>query len=49
VLDILSRDGVPTQPVDFSALLTHDILNSKPPALVQQLFKFASPFLKLFT
>ena len=49
VLDILSRDGVPTQPVDFSALLTHDILNSKPPALVQQLLKFASPFLKLFT
>jgi hypothetical protein len=49
VLDILRGDGVPAQPVDFGALLTRDILNSNPPALVQQLFQFASPFLKLFT
>jgi hypothetical protein len=49
VLDILHSAGVATQPVDFAALLARDTLNSNPPALVQQLFQFASPVLKLFT
>ena len=40
--------GVATRPIDFTALLARDTLNSAPPALVAQLFKFASPFLKIF-
>lgn len=48
VLDILRGAGVATRPIDFTALLARDTLNSAPPALVAQLFKFASPFLKIF-
>jgi hypothetical protein len=48
VLDILRGDGVPAREIDFDALLARDTLNSAPPALVAQLFKFASPFLKIF-
>ena len=49
VLDILQKDGVPVTPIDFTALLARDELNTHPPALFKQLFQFASPFLRIFT
>jgi hypothetical protein len=39
VLDLLTFAGVPNTPIDFSALLAKDSLNSQPPALVQDVFE----------
>ncbi|MGY1725550.1 hypothetical protein ACI79J_01135 [Geodermatophilus sp. SYSU D01062] len=45
VLAILARAGLPTQPVDFAALLAEDTLNAQPPALMTTVFDLAAPFL----
>jgi len=45
VLTVLAGAGVSTKPLDFAALRSKDTLNSKPPALFEEVLGLLSPFL----
>jgi hypothetical protein len=45
LLDVLTKAGVASTPIDFARLRTQDTLIARPPALFQTLFGLLSPFL----